>query len=221
MRNWRQTVLSQYSQSPRIVGLLDAIDQWISPDQNFQNFYDSIWNIDTAVGYGLDVWGRIVGISRILQVQNLTYFGFAEAIGSLAFNDGSFYTGANLTSSYSLLDEEYRYLILAKAAFNITNGTIPAINSLLLSLFPNRGNCYVVDGDNTVLTGQWFGFAEAQDVFPFNEGVFFSGIQELGTGNMTLTYVFQFPLTPIEVAIVENSGVLPKPVGVKAFYQYG
>ncbi|WP_415752057.1 DUF2612 domain-containing protein [Mesorhizobium sp. B2-1-8] len=33
---------------------------------------------------------------------------------------------------------------------------------------------------------------------------------------MTMTYSFAFQLTPVELAIVQNSGVLPKPTGVKA-----
>lgn len=33
---------------------------------------------------------------------------------------------------------------------------------------------------------------------------------------MTMTYTFTFALTPVELAIVLNSGVLPKPTGVAA-----
>ena len=34
--------------------------------------------------------------------------------------------------------------------------------------------------------------------------------------NMTMQYFFAFPLSPVELAIVSQSGVLPKPVGVSA-----
>jgi len=33
---------------------------------------------------------------------------------------------------------------------------------------------------------------------------------------MMMTYTFEFPLSPVELAIVQNSGVLPKPTGVAA-----
>jgi hypothetical protein len=33
---------------------------------------------------------------------------------------------------------------------------------------------------------------------------------------MTMAYVFTFGLTPVELAIVQNSGVLPKSTGVAA-----
>jgi hypothetical protein len=32
--------------------------------------------------------------------------------------------------------------------------------------------------------------------------------------NMSLTYTFNFALNPIEVAIIQESGVLPNPTGV-------
>ena len=34
--------------------------------------------------------------------------------------------------------------------------------------------------------------------------------------NMTMTYTFRFPLTPVQLAIVQNSGVLPRTSGVAA-----
>ena len=33
---------------------------------------------------------------------------------------------------------------------------------------------------------------------------------------MTMTYTFEFALTPVEQAIVEQSGVLPRPTGVSS-----
>jgi hypothetical protein len=34
--------------------------------------------------------------------------------------------------------------------------------------------------------------------------------------DMTMTYTFLFALTPVEAAIVDQSGVLPRPAGVSA-----
>lgn len=36
-------------------------------------------------------------------------------------------------------------------------------------------------------------------------------------GNMQMSYVFQFPLTPVQRAIVTNSGALPHPTGVGVY----
>lgn len=184
MQNWRDTLASQYATSPTLVQMLANFDAYIDPAVNIQAFFDNVMNVDTAVGYGLDVWGRIVGVSRLLDVASGAYLGFEEA-GSpttmTPFNTAPFYSGAPLTSVYVLSDTAYRMLILAKGLFNITDGSIPAINRILRLLFPGRGACYVTDGLD-----------------------------------MSMTYTFEFALSPVELAIVEQSGVLPRPTGVSA-----
>ena len=248
--DWHRTVISQYANSPRLLQLIEDFSNNADQTENLDAFYDDIWNLDTAVSYGLDVWGRIVGINRVLQVANVQFFGFAEAGDALPFGDarflgwtdhfgfaeagdaepfgqaplgaqkiwggvdpqgggGPFYAGGALTSNYSLSDQAYRQLIYAKAEANITSGSIPAINKLLLNLFPGRGNCYVAEG----VLPQYFGFAEAGDAEPFGQAPFYSGEQII---RMTITYVFRFALSPVEQAIVAQSGVLPRPPGVAA-----
>jgi hypothetical protein len=217
MRSWRQTVLSQYDQSPHLIALLESIDEWISPDTNFEAFYQCIWEIRPiggASGYGLDVWGRIVNVKRVLTVTTSTYFGFQEAGDRTGFNQAAFWDTSPVTENFTLTDEVYRLLIFAKTALNITNSSIPAINTILRNLFPGRGNTYVTDGRNGA-TGTWFGFQEAGDRVGFGQGPFMD-FMPLLSNNMTLTYVFDFVLNPFEIAIVTVSGVLPKPVGVKA-----
>lgn len=221
MRNWPQTVISQFSDSPRLLALLESIDEWISPDVDLENFYRFIWDIRPvggASGAGLDIWGRIVGISRTLTLTTGSYFGFAEAGDRTGFEQAAFWDGNPTTNNYVLTDETYRFLIFAKAALNITNCSIPAINRILLNLFPGRGNCYVMDNKPPVAISV-FGFQEAGDRTGFNQSPFCDFLISIIPNNMQLTYVFDFVLQPFEIAIVK-SGVLPKPVGVKAAWQY-
>ncbi|MDE2426330.1 MAG: DUF2612 domain-containing protein [Elusimicrobia bacterium] len=219
MKNWRQTIIRQFNNSPKLLSLIQAINAWLSPDVNFESFYDNIWNIDTAIGYGLDVWGRIVNIPRTLTLSGVPTFGFGEAGDRVNFGYGPFYEASlGVTMNYELTDSVYRQLILAKAAYNITNGSVPAINSILVNiLFPGRGNAYVTDGANGP-PYQFFGFGEAGDRANFGYGPFCDFLLT-GPANMTLTYVFDFPLEPWEVAIVK-CGVLPRPTGVTPFWRY-
>ncbi|MCW3101263.1 MAG: hypothetical protein JWL77_6881 [Chthonomonadaceae bacterium] len=176
---WK-TVISQYANSPILTGLIQNFFEYVDQSQNLDLFFDNVLDVLTAQGYGLDTWGRIVGVSRTLNVQAGAYFAFQQGNpGAEPWGQGPFYSGQTVTSNFQLSDEAYRQVILAKAASNITNGSIPAINRILLNLFPNRGNCYATDG-----------------------------------GDMTMTYTFEFSLSPLEVAIVGQSGVLPKPAGV-------
>lgn len=177
---WK-TVLSQYANSPILTTLITNMDEYLDQTTNFANFYDLVMNVDTAQGYGLDVWGRIVDVSRTLSVQtDQNYFGFEEA-GETAqpFNQATFFSGQQINNNFILTDSAYRVLIYAKALANICDGSIPAINQILLNLFPNRGNCYVIDGLD-----------------------------------MTMAYKFEFALTAVELAIISQSGALPKSTGV-------
>jgi hypothetical protein len=181
---WR-TIISQYANSPTLTQLIQNFDECVDQTINMSNFFDFIWNVDTAQGYGLDVWGRIVGVSRVLHIVSDTslYFGFDEAttLSAFGFNQQPFFSGSLLTSNFNLSDDAFRILIFAKALANISDGSVKAINQLLINLFPNRGNCYVRDNLD-----------------------------------MTMNYVFEFVLTPVEQAILGQSNVLPKPVGVLA-----
>jgi hypothetical protein len=179
---WK-TIISQFANSSVLTQLLQNFDSYVDQTVNMAAFFDNMWNIDTAQGYGLDVWGRIVGVVRTLQVGgDDILFGFEEAEpGSEPFGSGVFYAGAGLTSNFNLSDSAFRTLIFAKALSNISDGSIKSINQLLINLFPHRGNCFVTDGNN-----------------------------------MTMTYTFDFALTSVELAILGQSGVLPKPVGVSA-----
>lgn len=174
------TVISQYANSPILTGIIEAFNAAMDETVNLENFYDMIWNIQTAQGYGLDVWGRIVGVLRTVSIPgSSTFLGFNEANSWTGFGQGGFYGGGGISNNFVLSDADFRVLILAKAAGNISDGAIPSVNQILLNLFPNRGDCYVVDNQD-----------------------------------MSLTYKFSFPLTPIELAIMEQSNVLPNAAGV-------
>lgn len=212
MKNWRQTTVAQFQNSARLIPLLSAIDAWIDPSTNYENFYNLLWNLDTAVGYGLDVWGRILVIPRTVTLIDNQWFGFYESHDAVGFNQGPFFSGYNATENFVLTDDVYRLLLFAKAAFNITNGSVPAINAILMNLFPGRGNAYVLDG-GALAPSPSFGFFEAGDRVGFGQGPFGDFVDENSV--MTMSYVFTFPLEPFEKAIVQ-SGVLPKPTGVLA-----
>lgn len=164
----RDTILSQYSNSATLMSLIDSMNQFISIDADLDNFYSAIWDVlkdgATLNSYGLDVWGRIVGVSRNLNIP------------SDVVNPGGYSFTAG---TYVLSDPDFRTLILIKALSNITTCTPQSLNALLSRLFASRGRCYVKD-----------------------------------TGNMTMTFTFEFYLLPYEYAIVAISGVIPHPAGV-------
>ena len=149
------TVLSQYANSPILLALIDYFSQWLDPASRFDAFVQDMWDIDTARGYGLDVWGRILGVGRVLQVPEGVYLGFESDAQAKPFGFGIFYSGTRLTSNAILTDEAYRTLLLAKAALNITDASSPSTNMILLNLF---GQGYVRDNRDMTIT---YVFSEA------------------------------------------------------------
>lgn len=149
------TVISQYANSPTILQLIANMSDYLRPDVNFEQFYNFVWNVDTAQGFGLDIWGKIVGISRLLHIPvDSPTFGFENSDTPpdwSPFNQGTFYTGELNSQTYTLPDAGYRILILTKALANIAATTAPSLNRLLQNLFPNRGRAYVVDLGNMAM----------------------------------------------------------------------
>lgn len=153
MIDYEHTIISQFANSPTICGLIKGLNDAIDPGADFETFYDFIWNVDTAEGFGLDIWGRIVQVQRGLLLES---------------------------GPYLLDDTGYRLLILVKAMANICATTPKAINNLINNLFPNRGKSYVLD-----------------------------------KGKMKMRYNLHWRPTEIEMAIIMQSGVLPRPAGVE------
>jgi hypothetical protein len=136
-----------------LLQLIDDFSQCIDATIPIDNWFDAVWNIDTAQGYGLDVWGRIVGVNRVLQISTSKYFGFEEAgtVSTDTFGQSPFYNGQSVTENYALSDSAFRLLIMAKAAANVWDGSIPGLNSILRLLFPGQ-IAYVTDGENMTMT---------------------------------------------------------------------
>lgn len=189
MQKPSDTLLAQYANSPTISDLVDRFNDWIDPATDLDAFYRDIWDIRTANDDGLDIWGRIVGVGRYLEITaNPSYWGFSEAYteptkytGPQPFGDsGSMWDGQPSTQNYRLGTEAYRKLLLVKAMANISDATVNSINTLMNALFGSRGRFYVHDA-----------------------------------GDMAMRYVFDFSLTPVEIAILLRGDVVPKPAGVK------
>ncbi|MCM1513241.1 MAG: DUF2612 domain-containing protein [Oxalobacter formigenes] len=142
----------QYQNSPKLSQLVDFVYQHYDAQAVIDKFYEIVVNIDTAKGFGLDIWGRIVGVGRYLTVtpQNKN-FGFNTPNNSFTpFNVAPFRNGEPVTDTYRLNDNAYRKLIFVKAMANIVRPNAPAINNILQYLFDGK-RCYVLDLGNMAM----------------------------------------------------------------------
>lgn len=189
-----RTIISQYANSPTLVQLVRNMNTYLDPRADFDTFFSFVWNVDTAQGFGLDIWGRIVQVERSINVPADTP------------NPGGFSFTAGV---YQMTDAQYRTVILIKALSNITNCTAQSLNQLLSNLFATRGRCYVRDLGGMAMEYRFefwlqpfeyaiiaqyqvaprpagvkasifqidvantFGFAESLQLQPFNQGAFY------------------------------------------------
>lgn len=189
-----KVVQKQYSNSPVLLQLLSDFDQWCDLTKFTADFLSNVWDISTAQGFGLDIWGRILGQSRYLLVNQTPNdnFGFQAnpTTGQTnwkPWNQAPFYGGqAAGPVSFALQDTYYRKLLLVKAAANIATCDCPSINALMRSMFGDRGRCYV-------------GYDIAR---PMHVG-----------------YHFEFFPTPVEKSIIQ-SGLFPQPAGTTVDFIY-
>lgn len=118
-------IQSQYSASTRIISILESCRKHILPDADIVSFFDNIFNIETASGIGLDIWGNIIGVSRFVP----------------DYQDS--------TTIYTLTDEQYRTVLFYKAGANIMDATLYSLNYLLKKLYPDY-RCFVKNANNYV-----------------------------------------------------------------------
>lgn len=137
------TVISQYDNSPILHALLGGVERTIDPFVDIQKFFYTVFNPHTASGWGLDCWGRIVGIGRQLTLRGSdTAFGF-HGSDLQPFDQGTFWND-NATSTYTLADEAFRQLIFYKAGINLTDGTLASLNRIMQTMFSSRGKVCVL-----------------------------------------------------------------------------
>src|ERR1019366_6821871 len=90
--NFNNTIISQYANSPSLYQLIENFNSYLDQTENIDNFFNMLFNINTAQGIGLDILGRIVGVSRVLQVISGTaYFSFAGTNANGEFGQAPFY----------------------------------------------------------------------------------------------------------------------------------
>lgn len=116
--NKKRYILSQYANSLKLNTILDGVETMLGVDTDIENFYNYIFNIQTANTNGLDIWGERLNISRQVKVNKETML---------------------------LEDDYYRFLLLVKAMSNISDCTVPNLEEILNFLFKDRGRVYVFD----------------------------------------------------------------------------
>lgn len=207
--------MKQYAASPVIQQLIaDRRDYfealWVD------EFYNKVWNVDTAQGFGLDIWGRIVVIGRSVRISTFDRtFGYYEAwsgeggtppsAGPVIINGLAFI----LTPSSDSGSTDDRVTPFDDAPFydGIQASEIVVLSDdayrklILAKALANISDCSM-PSLNYALRNLFDGSATRRCYATTNN-------------KMDLSYVFEFTLTPVEKTLAISAGVIPRPAGVK------
>lgn len=144
-----ETIQSQYAAAPKITYLIRGFGRLIAPEADFRLMYRSLIDPDTAAGVGLDVWGRIVAMDRLMEGVETAdrFFGFNPPNGARNDNldtpDHAPFVYRSVGDAALLSDNAYRMLIKTKAMANISTGTLADLNRLMHMLLPDKA-LYIV-----------------------------------------------------------------------------
>lgn len=118
MKNIQNTLMSQYANSPVICNLIESMNECIDPARSIDDFYRLAFNVKTAQSFGLDIWGRIVGVNRNISIppDDIDTFGFKTTPQAFTpFNNQPFSASGARFAAYKLSDERFRLLIDRKS----------------------------------------------------------------------------------------------------------
>ena len=203
------TILSQYSASPRILALARGFALRLDPAPDIDTFFENIFDIETARGWGLDNWGRILGVPRGVQVATVDWFGYYGS-GLQPWNQAPWFNPQQATNNYPLTDEAYRKLLMYKAAANIGSADSATINRLLKQIFPDTFD-HIVDNGNMSIRAVFNDYLQPVEIGILNT----YGALNKGAG---VQWIY-LSVNPDEVFGFDNSGFQPFDQGVFIPYQ--
>ncbi len=187
---YKEYIILQYYSKSKATAEMELYASEFENVFDFLNDFVNQFDIDKATGDRLDLIGKIVGVSRIVEGGVVKYyFGFSGAVGALAYGEGR-YRGANddTTANSTLDDGTYRVFIKAKVAKNnvaavSVSDERTGIQETVSQLFGNKG--YIVDNLD-----------------------------------MTMTLNLDNSVPSTDVDLIVNAGLLPNPQGVGFIINY-
>lgn len=177
----------QFEQATNLNNLLAGLAPYLTIDE--ETFYTDFFNIQTCIGDGLDNWGKLLNLPRVIYMADLTScFGFdtGELPDPVAtgypqnFDNGNFWGGQ--TAGFTLTDDQYRFLLRLKYFSLNTNASLAALNKAI--------NIAV------------------QLINPAHKAKFSE------TGLMELTLEINFYFNAFQYAVFSDRQFIPIPVGV-------
>ena len=119
-------ITSEHATKPLYVEYVEAFLSFISPAVDILNDFQTLFNLQNAEGDQLDILGGLVGVSRVLPVDN-------PEVNSV------------------LEDDMYRKVILARILSNRWDGTRKGLENIMAMIFPGLPSNIIDNQDMSVI----------------------------------------------------------------------
>lgn len=167
--NLLRALLWEYNEAGNLQSLLEEKQAWYDENQEgfWVDFYNNIFNLQTANDFGLQVWSIILGQPLFINIadNNATTWGF----GAFHENFERSNFSASASETHRLPTETARILLQLRYFQLISSGTVPETNRALAWIFGKKyGKAWL--NDNLDMTQFYtFQFALPSDlIFIFN-----------------------------------------------------
>lgn len=151
--NVQQALLWQYNEALRLQSLLLSKQAWYAQNQTqfWEDFYNNIFNLDTANYFGLSVWAIILGQPIVFNnSSNPGQNPFGFGVNNENFTHGNFSQGDGNT--YALPTAAARILLQLRYFQLTSSGTVPETNRMLKKVFGAFGNAWLIDNHDMTQT---------------------------------------------------------------------
>lgn len=143
--NLLQAILWQYNEALKLQSILQSEQDFynLNHTQFWNDWYNNVFNLQTADEFGLSVWSIILQLPIQLtppQPPDQRVWGFGQYREN--FENGNFAADGG---SAGLTTEEKRLVLKLRYYQLVANGAIPNTNSFLNFAFQDFGPCYVID----------------------------------------------------------------------------
>lgn len=163
-------MISQYANSPKFVALVNGLRELFNNAKLISDWFNIVYNIKTAKGFGLDIWGKILN-----QGRNFTYTNENTGVQTDYYLKGELTVDGTYFSAEQV-EEIYRKVLFMKAMSLITNATDRSLNELLQFYFEGR-RVYVIQYDTMKLR-----YVFEVPISKLEKSIFTSGLLPKPTG---------------------------------------
>ncbi|APA83229.1 DUF2612 domain-containing protein [Francisella tularensis] len=178
------SIYIQYQKATKFKFLLESLTEYLTIKA--EDFHRDYFDLFTCKAEGLDNWGRILKVSRAIDVLDFdNIFGFDTAADDdqfpMNFDNGVFY-GVD-SNRQSLNDEDYRILLIFRYLSFVLDKSIKSCNHAV--------NIYTKLKDKN-----------------------YKGWIENKKDEVGFIYRFNYTLSPVEITLFKYMKILPCPAGV-------